>query len=84
MPTTLLRLAGLTFALTAGPAFGQGLGLTPALPDGMSALTVTPEAGPWMILAASYAGAPARAQAEELATARHRSATMAGASPDAC
>jgi hypothetical protein len=58
----------LTIALSAGPAFGQGLGLTPALPEGPSALTVTPQAGPWMILVASFGGRPARAQAEELAT----------------
>jgi hypothetical protein len=67
MRSTLLRLAGLA-ALMTGPAFGQGLGLTPALPDGMSALTVTPQAGPWMILAASYSGPPSRGQAEELAS----------------
>jgi hypothetical protein len=58
----------LTLALSAAPAFGQGLGVTPAVPDGPSALTVTPAAGPWMLLAASYGGDSARAQAEELAT----------------
>jgi hypothetical protein len=68
MHRTILRLAGITFVLTAGLAFGQGLGLTPAAPDGTSALTVAPEAGPWMICAASFGGQPARSQAEELAT----------------
>jgi hypothetical protein len=57
-----------TFALLAATAFGQGLGITPDLPVGTSALTVTPQAGPWMILAASYGGPPSRGQAEELAT----------------
>jgi hypothetical protein len=52
--------------LAAGTAFAQGLGLTPAVPDG-SALIVTPQAGPWMICAASYSGQSARGQAEELA-----------------
>ena len=66
MRTVLLRLAGLL--LIANPAFGQGLGLTPAVPTGPSTLTVTAEAGPWMICAASYAGPPSRGQAEELAT----------------
>jgi hypothetical protein len=58
----------LTIALSAGVAFGQGLGVTPALPDGASALAVTPQAGPWMILVASFVGETARGQAEELAT----------------
>src|SRR4051812_35727696 len=66
MRTVLLRLAGLL--LIASPAFGQGLGLTPAVATGPSALTVTAEAGPWMICAASYAGPTSRGQAEELAT----------------
>jgi hypothetical protein len=57
-----------TSALLAATAFGQGLGITPDLPVGTSALTVTPQAGPWMILAASYNGPPSRGQAEELAT----------------
>src|SRR4051812_22787447 len=58
----------LTIAAAAGSVFAQGLGVTPALPDGVSALTITSEAGPWMILAASFVGRPARGQAEELAT----------------
>jgi hypothetical protein len=65
-----------TVGLAAGTAFAQGLGVTPALPDGVSPLTVTPQAGPWMICAASFSDRPvpgrpderqARAQAEELA-----------------
>ncbi|HEY1379707.1 MAG TPA: hypothetical protein VGF55_23085 [Gemmataceae bacterium] len=67
MRSTLLRLAGLATLLASEPAFGQGLGLTPAVPDGASALTVTPQAGPWLICAASYSGPPSRGQAEELA-----------------
>jgi hypothetical protein len=62
------RTLVVTFALMAATAFGQGLGITPDLPVGTSALTVTPQAGPWMILAASYGGPPSRGQAEELAT----------------
>jgi hypothetical protein len=71
MRSTLLQLAGVVIVvvLTAGPGNGQsGLGLTPDLPVGTSALTVTPQAGPWMICAASFKGPPSRAQAEELAT----------------
>jgi hypothetical protein len=69
MRSKLLRLAGMTVMVAAtGLAFGQGLGLTPAVPEGPSALTVTAQAGPWMILAASYGGPPSRGQAEELAT----------------
>ena len=68
MRSTLLRLAGLAALAMTGPAYGQGLGLTPAVPQGASALTVTPDAGPWMICAASYSGPPSRGQAEELAT----------------
>jgi hypothetical protein len=66
MRSALLRLAGLL--VMAGPCFGQGLGVAPALPQGTSALTVTAEAGPWMICAASYSGPPSRGQSEELAT----------------
>src|SRR5437868_2201001 len=67
----------LTIAMGAGPALAQGLGITPALPDGVSALTVTREAGPWLICVASFSDRPvpgqpdeplARGQAEELAT----------------
>jgi hypothetical protein len=65
MRTTLLPLAGLL--IVAVPGFGQGLGVTPAVPQS-SSLTVTAEAGPWMICAASYAGPPSRGLAEELAT----------------
>jgi hypothetical protein len=66
MRSTLLRLAGVTvLAVAAGATFGQGLG---PVPDGPSSLTVTAQAGPWMICAASYSGPPSRGQAEELAT----------------
>jgi hypothetical protein len=69
MHSTLVRLTGITTMIAAaGLAFGQGLGVAPAFPEGASALTVTDQAGPWMILAASYTGQPARGQAEELAT----------------
>jgi hypothetical protein len=71
MRSTLRQLAGLAIAtaVTAGPGFGQGsLGLTPDFPVGTSALTVTPQAGPWMICAASFSGQPSRGQAEDLAT----------------
>jgi hypothetical protein len=68
MRSTLLRLAGVAaLALAAGSAVAQGLGLG-LVPDGPSALAVTPAAGQWMICAASYAGPPSRTQAEELAT----------------
>jgi hypothetical protein len=68
MRSTLLRLAGVAaLTVAAGAAFAQGLGLG-VVPDGPSALTVTPAAGPWMICAASYAGPPSRGQAEELAS----------------
>jgi SPOR domain len=69
MRGALIRLAGFA-AMATGPAFGQGLGLglSPALPEGPSALTVSAQAGPWMICAASYTGPPSRGQAEELAT----------------
>jgi hypothetical protein len=59
------RILVIFAVLSAGPAFGQGLGVTPAAPDGP--LTVTPQTGPWMICAASYCGPPSRGQAEELA-----------------
>ena len=70
MRNTLLRLAGLaTVILSVGPGYSQnGLGLTPDFAAGGSALTVTPQAGPWMICAASFMGKPSRGQAEELAT----------------
>ena len=42
--------------------------LTPDLPVGRSALTVSPQAGPWMICAASFGGPESRGMAEELAT----------------
>ncbi len=69
MRRTLLRLAAAAVLAAAGPGYGQGvgLGLTPAAADGPSALTVTAQAGPWMICAASYGGPPSRGQAEELA-----------------
>jgi hypothetical protein len=69
------RILVVAAALAAVPAFGQGLGVTPAVPES-SALTVTPQAGPWMICAASFCDRPldgqrdeppARARAEELA-----------------
>ncbi len=70
MRCTLLRWAGLAAVIVfVGPGYGQnGLGITPDLAVGTSALTVTPQAGPWMICAASFMGQPARGQAEELAT----------------
>lgn len=65
-----LMLAGLIAVVgIASPtqAQGVGFGLAPAAPEGPSAFAVSPQAGPWMILAASYGGTSARAQADELA-----------------
>src|SRR5437870_3742513 len=69
------RILIVAAALAAGPAFAQGLGVTPAVPE-TSSLTVTPQAGAWMICAASFCDRPldghrdeppARMRAEELA-----------------
>jgi hypothetical protein len=71
MRRTRVRLAGLLTlgaVVAAGPAAYGQLGTTPA-PATQAAQTsypVTPQAGPWMILAASYSGPDARQKAEEL------------------
>jgi hypothetical protein len=65
------RILVVVAAIAAVPAFGQGLGVTPAVPEN-SPLTITPQAGPWVICAASFCDQPrseprARVDAEAMA-----------------